>query len=99
MVIDIVEYKIPGSVDKDEVEEFVEDIVIPNSEKAGFKNIRVGWVVGEEEENIGIFIGEMDSLEELETYRDSEEHKKFHEEVEKRFPGIEEKGRIVEVIE
>jgi len=99
MIIDIAEHKIPGSVSREEVEEFVRNTVIPVSEKAGFKNIRVGWVLNEEGENLGIFIGEMDSLEELKAYRDSEAHQKFHEEVEKRFPGIEEKVKIVEVIE
>lgn len=99
MIIDIGEYKFPDSVDREKVEEFARNVVRPACKKAGFKGIRFGWVVGEEEKYLGIFIGEMDSLEDLATYQQSVEHQEFHEEVAELFPGVEEKVRIVQVIE
>lgn len=98
MVIEIAEYKFPNSVDREFTEHFGKHVVAPACEKAGFKMIRFGWLRNGEGMNVGIFIGEMDSLDELEKYWESKEHQQLEKEIARLFPEIEAKVRIVEVI-
>ncbi len=89
MIIEILEHRFPASVDKEQVEDFINNIGRPACEKAGYKTIRFAWTHIGGPMNMGIFIGELDSLADMERVRTVKKMQEAVAEFERRFPKVE----------
>lgn len=100
MIIVIVEARFPTPVDRKQVEDFVNNVSKPADEKAGFKMIRYAWTHTGGPTNVGIFIGELDSLADIERLETVKEMQEEAAEWGRRFPNVEmTRTKILEVIE
>ena len=87
-------------MDKKKVEDFFNNVGKPAYKKAGYKTLRVTWVHTGGPMNMGILIGELDSLADLERVDTVKEMQKAVAEFCRRFPNVEvTRTKILEVIE
>jgi len=77
----------------------MKNVAKPADEKAGYKMQRFAWVHTGGPMNMGIFIGELDSLADIERVWTVKEIQEATEEFGRRFPGVEVTRRILQVIE
>ena len=99
MIIEIEEARFPTSVDRKQVDDFANNVAKPACEKAGYKMIRFAWMQIGGPTNMGIFIGELDSLADLERMWTVKEMQEYTTEFRRRFPNVEMTRRILEVVE
>ena len=100
MIIEILEARFPASVDRKQVEDWVNNVSKPADEKAGYKMIRYAWTHIGGPMNMGIFIGELDSLADMERVWTVKEIQETTAEFRHRFPNAEvTRSKILEVIE
>lgn len=93
------EVRYPEPVDRKQVEDFMKNVAKPADEKAGYKMVRFTWVHTGGPMNMGIFIGELDSLADLERVDTVKEIQETGAEFGRRFPDTEATRRILQVIE
>ena len=100
MVIEIWEIRFPAPVDKEKVEDFLNNVCKPANEKAGYKMTRWAWTNTGGPMDVLTFIGELDSFADIERVWTVKEMKELAAEWERRYPNAE-GGRIkiLEVIE
>jgi len=99
MFIVVWEGKYPCPVDKEQVEDCIKNVVIPTRTKAGYKNQCFAWMSIGGPTNLGILIGEIESLADIERVATLPEMEKAGEEFFERFPDVELTRRILEVVE
>ncbi len=96
MIIEILEVKFPAPFDREQVEDWVNNVAKPADEKAGCKMSRYTWTHTGGPMNILTCITEFDSLAGLErVYKEQ----KYGAEFSRRFPNAEgSRSKILEVI-
>jgi len=99
MIIQILEHRFVASVDREQVEEFMNNVARPAWEKAGYKMIRFAWVQTGRPMKVGIVIGELDSFADLERVCTVKEMQECAAEFGRRFPDTEVTRRMLEVVE
>lgn len=98
MIIQILEHRFVASVNREQVEDFVNNVARPAWEKAGYKMIRFAWVQTGGPMKVGIVIGELDSLADIERVCKVKEMQESAAEFGRRFPDTEVTRRIMEVV-
>ena len=100
MIIEIWEARYPTSVDREQVEDWVNNVAKPAHEKAGYKMVRYAWLHTGGPRNMGMLIGELDSFADIARVRTVKEMQESGAEFGRRFPGTElTRTRILQVIE
>ncbi|GAH90068.1 unnamed protein product [marine sediment metagenome] len=99
MIIEIWETRFPPSVDRNQVEDFVNNVWKPAGEKAGYKMIRWTWMhTGQPVEEL-VVIGELESLADVDKVWTIKEMQEAAAEWGRRFPNAEGgRTKILEVI-
>ena len=99
MIMEIWEGRYPHSIDKKEVDDFFKNVMRPALEKGGQKRPRFGWMSIGGPTNLGILIGELESLTDIERAWSIKELQEASEEFDRRFRGVEVTKRILEIVE
>ncbi len=99
MIIEMLEIRYPPGVDKAELKSFWNSVYKPACKKVGYKMFRSCWIYTGGPMNMEIFIGELDSLADLQRVETAKEMQEAQAEWQRRFPGAEVTQKILQVVQ